>query len=431
MNTRPIANRSRSTGPESTSSMSLGKSVMSGTARMKNINRFSNFVKTGMESYILAISKMSIQPGECHEIVMNGNKIEWRYDRAKQYTCTIDKPKKESKLKGLKSFIAYSLVCSLSGIQVSRRYKHFDWLHEQLSNKYILIPIPPLPEKQVSGRYEEDLIEHRRSILQIWIDKLCAHPVLSQSEVWKHFMSCTDEKRWKNGKRLAEKDEYVGGNFFNCVTAPSELLDSTKLERQIDSYSRHIRNLEESYRNLFDRISEMQKQYIGPYKVNHQKLASAFELLAQSLDSDNLQPNYAIANAVKTSAHVLHKIGTHYEEHGKKEVEQFLDYLYVNKGFVVNIPDIINVHKSSITKLRENERLQNEGKISSYDSGAIRRRVDVITYSMLAEINHISSERDRDIQKMFGDFFALQAEFHGSIAKKMTELSDLFRSTKL
>lgn len=42
-------------------------------------------------------------------------------------------------------------------------------------------------------------------------------------------MSCTDEKRWKNGKRLAEKDEYVGGNFFNCVTAPSELLDSTKL----------------------------------------------------------------------------------------------------------------------------------------------------------------------------------------------------------
>lgn len=83
---------------------------------------------------------------------MNGNKIEWRYDRAKQYTCTIDKPKKESKLKGLKSFIAYSLVCSLSGIQVSRRYKHFDWLHEQLSNKYILIPIPPLPEKQVSGR---------------------------------------------------------------------------------------------------------------------------------------------------------------------------------------------------------------------------------------------------------------------------------------
>lgn len=66
----------------------------------------------------------------------------------------VDKPKKESKLKGLKSFIAYSLTSSLTGIQVSRRYKHFDWLHEQLASKYLLIPIPPLPEKQVSGEQE-------------------------------------------------------------------------------------------------------------------------------------------------------------------------------------------------------------------------------------------------------------------------------------
>jgi sorting nexin-9/18/33 len=64
----------------------------------------------------------------------------------------VDKPKKESKLKGLKSFIAYSMTCSLTGIQVSRRYKHFDWLHEQLSNKYLLVALPPLPEKQVSGK---------------------------------------------------------------------------------------------------------------------------------------------------------------------------------------------------------------------------------------------------------------------------------------
>jgi sorting nexin-9/18/33 len=30
------------------------------------------------------------------------------------YTCTVDKPKKESKLKGLKSFIAYSLTSTVS-----------------------------------------------------------------------------------------------------------------------------------------------------------------------------------------------------------------------------------------------------------------------------------------------------------------------------
>jgi len=38
-----------------------------------------------------------------------------------------------------------------NNIQVSRRYKHFDWLHERLEEKFNLIPIPPLPDKQISG----------------------------------------------------------------------------------------------------------------------------------------------------------------------------------------------------------------------------------------------------------------------------------------
>jgi hypothetical protein len=91
-----------------------------------------------------------------------------------------------------------------------------------------------------SGRYEEDLIEHRRAILQHWANKLCRHPVLSQSEVWRHFVSCTDEAKWKKGKRQAERDEYVGGNFFNCVSVPpvpteaaNVLAKSTQLKRQL------------------------------------------------------------------------------------------------------------------------------------------------------------------------------------------------------
>lgn len=50
---------------------------------------------------------------------------------------------------GLKSFIAYQLTPSFSGVEVSRRYKHFDWLHDRLCEKFNLIAIPPLPDKQV------------------------------------------------------------------------------------------------------------------------------------------------------------------------------------------------------------------------------------------------------------------------------------------
>lgn len=76
------------------------------------------------------------------------------------------------------------------------------------------------------GRYEEQFIEHRKNQLQAFVDCVCRHPVLSRSSVWQHFITCTDEKRWKMGKRKAEKDELVGANFFFAVQAPERPLGS-------------------------------------------------------------------------------------------------------------------------------------------------------------------------------------------------------------
>lgn len=68
------------------------------------------------------------------------------------YTVQIASPKKATKMGGLKSFIAYTLTPSFSNVEVSRRYKHFDWLHDRLNEKFNLIAIPPLPDKQVRLR---------------------------------------------------------------------------------------------------------------------------------------------------------------------------------------------------------------------------------------------------------------------------------------
>lgn len=63
--------------------------------------------------------------------------------------------------------------------------------------------------QQISGRYEEHFIEHRRAQLQEFVDWVCRHPVLSKCEVWMHFLTCKDQKRWKAGKRTAEKDPVI------------------------------------------------------------------------------------------------------------------------------------------------------------------------------------------------------------------------------
>jgi hypothetical protein len=87
-----------------------------------------------------------------------------------------------------------SLYFQFSNIQVSRRYKHFDWLHERLCEKFPCVATPPIPDKQVTGRYEDEFISERMKLLQLWMNRMVRHPVIATSAVLLHFLTCTDEK---------------------------------------------------------------------------------------------------------------------------------------------------------------------------------------------------------------------------------------------
>ncbi len=114
------------------------------------------FAKSG-DSYILGTTTVSVPDNERTFVINTENGYFWKHI-GDAYTVRVASPKKETKFKGMKSFIAYQLTPSFNNIAVSRRYKHFDWLHERLVDKFCLIPIPPLPDKQISGRYEDEFI---------------------------------------------------------------------------------------------------------------------------------------------------------------------------------------------------------------------------------------------------------------------------------
>lgn len=79
------------------------------------------------------------------------------------------------------------------------------------------------------GRYEEHFIERRRLQLQSFVQRVCDHPILSRSDVWMHFLTCTDAKRWKTGKRKAEKDELIGASICSVINVPDKALDPLQL----------------------------------------------------------------------------------------------------------------------------------------------------------------------------------------------------------
>ena len=86
-----------------------------------------------------------------------------------------------------------------TNVSVGHRFKHFDWLYERLVEKFPCISVPPLPDKQLSGRYSEDLVMKRRYLLEKWMNRIAAHPVLSASFVFSHFVTVCSENREKVG----------------------------------------------------------------------------------------------------------------------------------------------------------------------------------------------------------------------------------------
>lgn len=84
--------------------------------------------------------------------------------------------------------------------------------------RFPVISVPHLPEKQATGRFEEDFLSKRRKGLMWWMNHMTSHPVLAHCNVFQHFLTCSpDEKAWKMGKRKAEKDDLVGANFFLTI----------------------------------------------------------------------------------------------------------------------------------------------------------------------------------------------------------------------
>lgn len=120
-NSRYNAGSAPAAGRESVRSSSVGDVSTMGkgdaankVAVRKNFNRFSTFVKSGSEDYIMGKNKISVSANEAvHIMLAEDGSLVWAPNTNPHY-CYITSPKKESKLKGLKSYIAYQITTSVS-----------------------------------------------------------------------------------------------------------------------------------------------------------------------------------------------------------------------------------------------------------------------------------------------------------------------------
>ncbi|XP_060562601.1 sorting nexin lst-4-like isoform X2 [Ruditapes philippinarum] len=404
----------------------------------KSFNRFSQFAKAGGEAFMMgSFQSNNVSEADMITIIETPDGFEWQ-PNTQPYTCSVRSPKKESKLKGLKSYIAYQITPSFSNIQVSRRYKHFDWLHIQLENKFTCVPIPPLPDKAISGaiaalnptssskagRYEDEFIDTRMKLLQLWIDRICRHPVLSQSEVFLHFLTCTDEKKWKQGKRKAEKDEYTGGKFFLTLKTPPTALQSGEIEAKMENFCKFQKNMEDNVKTLSAVAYDNRKKHLGPFKREYQKLGTAFKALAQTFHMDDSSYSKPLTGAIDYVGDTYNNIGDLFEKQPKNDLEPLMDILNEYRGTLGQFPDVLKVHEGAIGKAKECVKQQGEGKMLESVVGTVTQRADIISFGTMAEINHFQHSRCEDFKATMKTFLTGQIKFYQEIANNLQTALD-------
>ena len=312
----------------------------------KNLNRFSTFVKSGGEAFVLGDASGDVKDWDRICVVMGQYGPQWQ-DNPYPFACTIDDPTKQTKFKGMKSYISYKLTPTHTQTQVNRRYKHFDWLYARLVEKFPVISVPHIPEKQATGRFEEDFISKRRKGLIWWMDHMTSHPVLSKCDVFQHFLTCnsTDEKAWKLGKRKAEKDEMVGANFFLTISTPVAPMDLQDVESKIDGFKTFTKRMDEGSVQLNVTVSEFARKQISGFKKEYQRVGQSFKILSQAFELDQQSYSAGLNRAISITGDAYEAIGDYFAEQPSKDLDPIMDLLALYQGHLANYPDIIHVQK--------------------------------------------------------------------------------------
>ncbi|KAI8054541.1 Vps5 C terminal like-domain-containing protein [Syncephalis plumigaleata] len=106
-------------------------------------------------------------------------------------------------------------------VTVERRYNDFVWLYNRLVVTNPGIIVPPIPEKNAFGRFQNEFVENRRVALENCLRRMTAHPLLYGDPELRRFLeSETFSVEVSHRKDTAKGLIRAVGNAVNNITLP-------------------------------------------------------------------------------------------------------------------------------------------------------------------------------------------------------------------
>ncbi|KAI0066806.1 hypothetical protein BV25DRAFT_1819910 [Artomyces pyxidatus] len=285
----------------------------------KNLNRFSSFVTSGAEAYVLKgttepTDTMPASLKHAYEASDEGEDEEteavslgvgeakvrsrseadrhfvdagpsWR-SKVPPFRILVHSPsKRTSTLSG--SYTVYTVTSlfhlpssddeseldsvdpsdSPSRITVHRRFSHFVVLHTALTRRLPGIALPPLPEKQYAGRFNDDFVEARRGDLERYLAKIVRHPVARYAEILTFFLGCESDIEWKRQLPRHLGLPPAGPSFYANVYHPDFNFDAEEAVETIDRFEAHTKSVGAGVQGLRNNFGQIRQARIEMSKA--------------------------------------------------------------------------------------------------------------------------------------------------------------------
>ncbi|KIK60406.1 hypothetical protein GYMLUDRAFT_606826 [Collybiopsis luxurians FD-317 M1] len=160
-------------------------------------------------------------------------------------------------------------------ITVQRRFSQFVILHTALARRLPGIALPPLPEKQYAGRFSDEFVEARRGDLERYIGRIVRHPVARYAEVVTWFLSCESDSEWKRLAPLHLSKAPAGPSFYAQVFHPAFNLDLEDAEEAVERFASHTRAVGKGVQGM--------RSIFGGVREARLEMSKAERLLSYSL----------------------------------------------------------------------------------------------------------------------------------------------------
>ncbi|GAA5981972.1 hypothetical protein JCM10908_004688 [Rhodotorula pacifica] len=199
-----------------------------------------------------------------------------------------------------------------SDFSVLRRYSHFVWLYEALTQNNPGVIVPGMPEKHAIGRFGSDFVENRRVGLQTALNKIVAHPMLVGDPDLRLFLeSDTFDIDIKQRKiEVTAENKGLLASLSSSISGPKfvEFDDFFEQRRQ------QLDIFEVQLRSLVEKLASANKARSG-LQASIAELQSAFIALSQCDLSSSLRKLYDQAATVQQK---LHDLASSQAEHDER-----------------------------------------------------------------------------------------------------------------